>query len=89
MVEARKAISRFPLPDHSNHLVMAPPTTSTTAAANVSAVLPLELMDRCIGSSVWVIMKTDGREVVGTLRGFDDYVSEYTSFLWQSHEAPG
>jgi small nuclear ribonucleoprotein (snRNP)-like protein len=36
-------------------------------------------MDRCIGSSVWVIMKSDGREIVGTLRGFDDYVSEYAS----------
>jgi hypothetical protein len=59
---------------------MAPPAASAAAPpANVSAVLPLELMDRCIGSSVWVIMKSDGREIVGTLRGFDDYVSEYAS----------
>ncbi|PWO00982.1 LSM-domain-containing protein [Tilletiopsis washingtonensis] len=55
---------------------MAPPAASAAAPpANVSAVLPLELMDRCIGSSVWVIMKSDGREIVGTLRGFDDYVN--------------
>lgn len=41
-----------------------------------SAILPLELVDRCIGSSIWVVMKTQ-REFVGTLLGFDDYVSAY------------
>lgn len=39
-----------------------------------SEVLPLELIDRCIGSKLWVIMKGE-RELVGTLRGFDDYVN--------------
>lgn len=43
----------------------------------MSTVLPLELVDRCIGSSIWVLMKND-REFVGTLMGFDDYVSEYS-----------
>jgi len=33
-----------------------------------------ELIDRCIGSRLWVIMKNE-REFVGTLLGFDDYVS--------------
>ncbi|KAJ8612758.1 hypothetical protein CTAYLR_010391 [Chrysophaeum taylorii] len=37
-------------------------------------LLPLELVDRCIGSRIWVIMKGD-KEVVGTLRGFDEYVN--------------
>jgi hypothetical protein len=41
-----------------------------------STILPLELVDRCIGSSIWVLMKNE-REFVGTLMGFDDYVSEY------------
>jgi hypothetical protein len=40
-----------------------------------STILPLELVDRCIGSSIWVLMKND-REFTGTLMGFDDFVSE-------------
>ncbi|ETW87382.1 hypothetical protein HETIRDRAFT_307658 [Heterobasidion irregulare TC 32-1] len=39
-----------------------------------SQVLPLELIDRCIGSRIWVIMKND-REFTGTLLGFDDFVN--------------
>mmetsp|Transcript_1366 Transcript_1366/g.4079 ORF Transcript_1366/g.4079 Transcript_1366/m.4079 type:complete len:88 (+) Transcript_1366:162-425(+) len=37
-------------------------------------LLPLELIDKCIGSRIWVIMKGD-KEVVGTLRGFDEFVN--------------
>ena len=33
-----------------------------------------ELIDKCIGSKMWVIMRGD-KELVGTLRGFDDYVN--------------
>lgn len=43
-------------------------------AKNTSQLLPSELIDRCIGSKVWVIMKGD-KEIVGTLRGFDVYVN--------------
>ncbi|KIZ06653.1 hypothetical protein MNEG_1305 [Monoraphidium neglectum] len=43
-------------------------------AANPSHLLPSELIDRCIGSRIWVIMKGD-KEIVGTLRGFDVYVN--------------
>lgn len=62
---------------------MAPPGEPTAAGAAAAAaalptILPLELIDKCIGSSIWVIMKTD-REFSGTLLGFDDYVSEYIS----------
>ncbi|KAI0053352.1 like-Sm ribonucleoprotein [Auriscalpium vulgare] len=39
-----------------------------------SQILPLELIDRCIGSRIWVIMKND-REFTGTLLGFDDFVN--------------
>ncbi|CAE7727969.1 LSM5 [Symbiodinium sp. CCMP2456] len=45
--------------------------------ASISAApsyLPLALIDKCIGSRIWVIMKGD-KEIVGTLRGFDDYVN--------------
>jgi U6 snRNA-associated Sm-like protein LSm5 len=34
--------------------------------------LPIELLDKCIGNKVWIIMKSD-KELVGVLRGFDDY----------------
>ena len=36
--------------------------------------MPLELIDKCIGSRLWVIMK-NSKELCGTLRGFDDYVN--------------
>lgn len=37
-------------------------------------VLPLELIDKCVGSRIWVIMRGE-KELVGHLRGFDDYVN--------------
>lgn len=43
-------------------------------AHNPSHLMPTELIDRCIGSKIWVIMKGD-KELVGTLRGFDVYVN--------------
>lgn len=46
-----------------------------TQTAMASTILPLELVDRCIGSPIWVLMKNE-REFTGTLMGFDDYVSE-------------
>ncbi|OZJ04191.1 hypothetical protein BZG36_02185 [Bifiguratus adelaidae] len=39
-----------------------------------SQLLPLELIDKCIGSKIWVIMKAE-KEFSGTLLGFDDYVN--------------
>ncbi|KAM1005565.1 hypothetical protein ACFX2A_002410 [Malus domestica] len=44
------------------------------AANNPSQLLPSELINRCIGSKMWVIMKGD-KELVGTLRGFNVYVN--------------
>lgn len=35
-----------------------------------------ELVDKCIGSRIWVIMKSNEKEFVGTLLGFDDFVSK-------------
>ncbi|WPH01115.1 U6 snRNA-associated Sm-like protein LSm5 [Acrodontium crateriforme] len=37
-------------------------------------LLPLELIDRCVGSRISVIMKGD-KEFSGTLQGFDDFVN--------------
>jgi U6 snRNA-associated Sm-like protein LSm5 len=39
-----------------------------------AALAPLELIDKCIGSRIHVIMKSD-KELIGTLLGFDDYVN--------------
>lgn len=36
--------------------------------------LPVELIDKCIGTQVWIIMK-DNHEFVATLSGFDEYVN--------------
>lgn len=41
---------------------------------NPSHLMPAELMDRCIGSPIWVLMKGD-KEITGTLRGFDVFVN--------------
>lgn len=46
----------------------------TSVQGNPSHVMPSELMDRCIGSKIWVVMKGD-KELVGTLRGFDLFVN--------------
>jgi len=45
-----------------------------STAVNPSTLLPLELVDKCIGSRIHIIMKND-KELVGTLLGFDDYVN--------------
>ncbi|VDO27597.1 unnamed protein product [Brugia timori] len=47
---------------------------SNSTSSNPSTLLPLELVDKCIGSRIWVIMKGE-KEIVGTLTGFDDYVN--------------
>ena len=51
--------------------------------ATATTILPLELVDRCIGSKIWVLMKNE-REFTGTLMGFDDYVSELQVFRFVS-----
>lgn len=40
-----------------------------------------ELVDKCIGSRLWVVMKGD-KEFVGTLQGFDEFVNILMSFAW-------
>jgi small nuclear ribonucleoprotein (snRNP)-like protein len=55
-------------------------------AAAPAALLPLEILDRCIGSKIWILLKGGG-EFTGTLRGFDDFVNmvRVASF----HQVPG
>ena len=42
--------------------------------ATPNTLLPLELVDKAIGSRIHIIMKND-KEIVGTLLGFDDFVN--------------
>ena len=42
--------------------------------ATQNTLLPLELVDKAIGSRMHIIMKND-KEVVGTLLGCDDFVN--------------
>jgi len=40
----------------------------------VGHILPLEVMDKCIGRKMWIIMKED-KEFYGTLIGFDEFLN--------------
>ena len=68
MTVPRSAALRLPA------LAVAAPRQPALLSAPMTSILPLELIDKCIGSKMWVIMKGD-KEIVGTLRGFDDYVN--------------
>ena len=46
-------------------------------------ILPLELIDKAIGSRIWVLMR-GSKEIVGTLQGFDDYVRVFFAFTTQN-----
>lgn len=54
--------------------MIAPKRGGALPSNNPSHLLPAELIDRCIGSRIWVIMKGD-KELVGLLKGFDVYVN--------------
>ena len=53
---------------------MSAAAVQNTTLANPSQLLPLELVDKCIGSRIHIIMRND-KEIVGTLLGFDDFVN--------------
>jgi U6 snRNA-associated Sm-like protein LSm5 len=57
------------------------------AAANPSHLLPSELIDRCVGARIWVVMKGD-KELEGTLRGFDAYVNMVLSDVEETEIVP-
>lgn len=40
----------------------------------MESVLPLELVDKCIGHKLWILMKNE-KEFEGILVGFDEYVN--------------
>ena len=52
----------------------AAPADEKAAGTKRKRLLPLELIDKCIGSRLWIVMKGD-KEFVGTLTGFDSHVN--------------
>ena len=48
--------------------------------SSATRLLPLEMIDKAIGSQIWVLMR-GSKEIVGTLRGFDDYVGAIIGVL--------
>ncbi|XP_072744201.1 U6 snRNA-associated Sm-like protein LSm5 isoform X1 [Anoplolepis gracilipes] len=46
-----------------------------------------ELVDKCIGSRIHIIMKND-KEIVGTLQGFDDFVNMLLEDVTESEATP-
>ncbi|VEU19497.1 DEKNAAC100585 [Brettanomyces naardenensis] len=60
--------------DHSVITDVATGTSELDIGASIPSVLPLELIDKSIGSKIWAIM-SDFHEFVGTLVGFDDFVN--------------
>lgn len=62
-------------------------TMTTSVSTNPSTLLPLELVDKCIGSRIHIIMKND-KEIVGTLQGFDDFVNMLLEDVTESEATP-
>lgn len=58
--------------------------SSTTSPAGTTVV---ELVDKCIGSRIHIIMKND-KEIVGTLLGFDDFVNMLLEDVTESEATP-
>ncbi len=48
--------------------------TEIAESTPLNQILPLELVDKCIGSKIWVLLSGD-KEFTGTLVGFDDFVN--------------
>ncbi|KAG5315617.1 LSM5 protein, partial [Pseudoatta argentina] len=60
---------------------------TASVSTNPSTLLPLELVDKCIGSRIHIIMKND-KEIVGTLQGFDDFVNMLLEDVTESEATP-
>lgn len=53
---------------------VAKASEETPAGAEVQVVLPLEIIDRCVGQQIKVLL-THNKEFHGKLVGFDDFVN--------------
>jgi U6 snRNA-associated Sm-like protein LSm5 len=71
---ARVVVPRLRRPPPPSLPVVCRTHLGHAACVRACVWAPAELIDKCIGSRIWVLMKGD-RELVGTLLGFDDYVN--------------
>jgi hypothetical protein len=55
-------------------------TRDAGGVPNPSQILPSELLDKCIGSKIWILMKGE-KELVGTLR----YVRHLKRWMRETH----
>ena len=53
---------------------MASDRMQAATSLGVGHILPLEVVDKCIGRKLWICMKGD-KEFYGTLRGFDEFLN--------------
>jgi U6 snRNA-associated Sm-like protein LSm5 len=60
------------LPLGKSHLIII--SASVIKSNSYSLIHLTELIDKCINSRIWVVMKGE-KEFAGTLLGFDDYVN--------------
>ncbi|EGC34821.1 hypothetical protein DICPUDRAFT_152939 [Dictyostelium purpureum] len=60
---------------------------SEEASTQIEQILPLELIEKCIGSRIWIAMKND-KEFVGTLLGFDAYVNIFLKDVTEYEYTP-
>ncbi|XP_006892118.1 PREDICTED: U6 snRNA-associated Sm-like protein LSm5-like [Elephantulus edwardii] len=61
---------------------------AANATNKPSQLLPLELMDKCVGSRIHTVIKSD-KEIVGTLLGFDDFVNMVLEDVTELEITPG
>lgn len=61
--------------------------TTEPTVVDPNLILPLEVIDKCIGQRLWLIMKGD-KELVGTLMGFDEYINMVLEDVVEFETAP-
>lgn len=66
---------------------MSEATENVLNPAAATQILPLELIDKCIGQKLWIIMKGE-KEIEGTLRGFDSFVNMVLQDVTEYEQTP-
>lgn len=67
-------MSEDPTPPHPTADEISTDSASNAGTEEIQTVLPLEIIDKCIGQKIKVLLTND-KEFHGTLIGFDDYVN--------------
>lgn len=70
----RESLKR-PAPDSDNAVAGAAAVKGAGIISQIPSYLPLALIDKCIGSRIWVIMKND-KELVSSIFSKDGLISQ-------------